>query len=345
MLSEATGKIRFLLAALPAVLIAALPQAQLRAQIVPPQVLEQSLPEAPRNGNDVPLEGWVILRYSVLTDGSTANITVVEKQPSLIASRRAISAVAGWKFSPATIDGAPVDWHNNEALVAYRSDAARLSPLFFRAYDSTQAYIEEGKLDWARRNNQRTLTRATRLDVVGPVLIQNVVINIQIGDLNAAYEAIRRATDPRVELLTGNELLVALKHRNLLEFQLGNIIGALDTLERRRALGDVPDDDPIAALEVAIEQGLSQGSTIGHQAKIIDETWRHTLDRQIFAIQQVDGEIETLRAECDRRIAELEYVPNSEWTLPESWGVCSVWIEGQDDTKFVLYEFDEDSEM
>lgn len=345
MVWAAFGKTEVLLAAIVLILAAVLPMGEVQGQVSPPRLLEQPLPEAPKNKEDLPVEGWVIVRYSVLADGSTANFDVVERQPSLVPYRRAVRAVAQWKFEPATIGGAPVTWHNNEALITYESEGARLSPLFFRAYDATQAYIEEGKLEWARRNNQRTLLRATRLDVVAPVLIQSAVINLKIGDLNAAYAALERVTDPRIELLTADQLSVALRYRNYLEYQLGDIVGALATLERRRTIAALPEDDPVAALEQSIELGLSKGATIRHRVKIIDEVWRHTLDRQIFAIQEVDGEIEAIRAECDRRIADLEYAPNSEWLLPESWGSCHVSIEGSDETEFLLYEFREDPEF
>jgi hypothetical protein len=309
------------------------------AQIVPPQPLQETQPEAPRNRADVPLEGWVVLRYSVLADGSTDNIVVIDRQPPLIPRQRAVAAVEEWAYEPATVDGSAIDWHNNEAVVVYRSEDARLSPLFFRAYDATQALVQEGNLLWARRNNQRTLQRASRLDVIGPVLIQAVIINLRLGDPHAAYAALARATDPRVGVLPDDGLITALKYRNLLELQLGDRIGALATLERRNALAPVPDNDPVLARAAYLEQALREGATIGHRAKIIDNVWRRTLNRQIFAITRVEGEIDGIRAVCDRRVAELEYAPDSEWTLPESWGACAVAVEGRDDTEFRLYEF------
>jgi hypothetical protein len=309
------------------------------AQTVPPRPLEQWEPSAPENRAGDTIEGWVVLRYSVLADGSTSDISVVDRTPPLLPYGPAVSAVENWTFEPATQDGATIDWHSNESVIVYRSHRAQLSPLFFRAYHGTQNYIEEDKLDWARRNNQRTLMRATRLEVMGPVLIQAVIINLRLGDMHAAYDALVRATDPRVSLLEPEGLAIALKYRNFMEIQFGDRIAALQTLARRRALAPVPQDDPVLMRAEALELALNDGSTIGHYAKIIDAVWRKPLSRQIFAITDVVGEIETLRAECDRRIADLEYVPGSEWTLPESWGNCAVAIEGRDNTEFRLFEF------
>ncbi|MGD2167947.1 MAG: energy transducer TonB, partial [Gammaproteobacteria bacterium] len=323
-----------------ALLAAVLVSPRAPAQVLPPRPLWQMQPDAPTNRGDVPLEGWVVLRYSVLSDGSTDNIVVIDRQPPMIPYRRAVAAVERWRFRPATADGAAIDWHNNEAAVVFRSEDARLSPLFFRAYEATQALIEEGKLEWARRNNERTLARATRLEVIGQVLIQSVIINLQLGELHAAYAALVRATDPRIGLLRGQDLIVALKHRNAFELRLGDTVGALETLERRSRLAPVPADDAVARRAAFIERALYEGSTIGHRAKILDDVWRHRLNRQIFAIDKVEGEIDVIRAVCDRTIAELEYWPNSEWTLPRHWGNCAVAVEGRDQTGFVLYEFE-----
>ncbi len=309
------------------------------AQSLPPEPLEQRQPAAPQNRDGVALEGWVVLRYSVRADGTTDNIVVIDRQPPLIPYQRAVAAVEGWTFEPATVDGVPVDWHNNEALVAYRSEEARLSPLFFRAYDATQALIAEGNYAWARRNNQRTLMRATRLDVIGPVLIQGVIIHLRLGDLHGAHALLARATDPRIGVLPVAELVAALRYRNFLELQLGDRISALETLARRTALAPVPHDDPVLMRAAYLEQALIEGATIGVRARILDDVWRHTLSRQIFAITDVEGQIDGLRAECDRRLTELEYVPGSEWTLPEGWGNCAVAVEGRPDTEFRLYEF------
>jgi hypothetical protein len=61
--------------------------------------------------------------------------------------------------------------------------------------------------------------------------------------------------------------------------------------------------------------------------------------RRTFAISAVNGELKTIQVECDRRDAELAFAADSEWTLPETWGGCSLTVEGSRDTEFVFYEF------
>jgi hypothetical protein len=130
---------------------------------------------------------------------------------------------------------------------------------------------------------------------------------------------------------------VALQYRNALE--LGDVIGALATFARRSEIAPVADSDPMVARAAALEQALEGESAIAIKAEILDEYWMHTPSRRTFAIANVTGEIRSIQVDCNRRAAELQYAPDSEWTLPESWGACRLMVEGNRDTEFVFYEF------
>ena len=140
-------------------------------------------------------------------------------------------------------------------------------------------------------------------------------------------------------MLMRDELAVALQYRNVLELELGYAVDALETFARRTELGPVPDDDAMASRRAAIEEALGGDGAIAIKAKVADDYWRHTPARRTFAIADVDGKLDTLHVECDRRAAELEYAPDAEWTLPESWGACGLMIEGRRDTEFVFTSF------
>ena len=317
----------------------ALPSVQ--AQVVAPVALAQSQPEAPTNRFDIPLEGWIVVQFSVLADGSTDAIEVIDKMPPELDHRDAVAAVEGWRFEPATADGELIDWHNNEALIVFRSDppAATPTPLFIQAYREVQALIDEGDYARALRNNERMLGTASRMIEIGLAQMQNANLHLRLGDEHAAYAAVVYATDPNVPTVEGDDLQVALQYRNALELQLGDVIGALETWERRNAIAPVPDDDIVAGNIAGIEQALSEGGTVVHKAKILDEFWRHALDRRTFAITVGSGEVEAIHVACNRRKTELEYSADAEWSLPESWGECSVAVEGRDATEFEFYEF------
>lgn len=312
------------------------------AQVAAPVPIEQPLPEAPSTRFGTPMDGWVVVRYSILADGSTDDIVVVDKMPPQLNHRDSVSAVEEWVFEPATADGEPIDWHNNEFVIAFRSETvpAEPTPLFVQAYQEAQALADEGDLEGALRRNERMLTTSTtRLIEIGLAQVQAAGFHLRLGDSHAAYAAIARATDPRIPTVQGNDLYVALQYRNALELQLGDLIAAAETWERRNAIEPVPADDLVAVNIEAVRQALSDGSTVVRKARISDDLWRRDLQRRTFAISELSGAVEAIHVECNRRTADLEYAADSEWSLPDSWGSCSVAVEGRDDTEFEFYEF------
>jgi protein TonB len=54
------------------------------------------------------LEGYVVVQYTVTTDGSTRDVTVVESSSSLF-DRAAIESAQKYKYKPRIIDGTPVE--------------------------------------------------------------------------------------------------------------------------------------------------------------------------------------------------------------------------------------------
>jgi TonB family protein len=313
-----------------------------QAQVVPPRALQQSRPPPPENRLGFPIEGWVILRYSVMSDGTTSNVRVVDRMPPTLVDRTAVSAVEAWTFEPATNGGEAVEWHNNESVVVFDLEMVPLEPsaFYMPAYLEADAFLKEGEHDKALKRNEGMLTTQTfRLGEVGLAQMQRAAIHVALGDLHAAYAAILRATDPRVPTLSANDLKAALQYRNALELELGDAAGALATFARRNEIEPVPQNDPMAVQAAAIEQALGGDAPIAIKAKILDESWTHVPTRRTFAISAVTGEIEGIRVECDRREAELEFAADTEWTLPETWGACTLMVDGDRDTEFVLYEF------
>lgn len=312
------------------------------AQVVPPRPLEHAQPELPRNRFGRSMEGWVVLRYTVLADGRTADVRVLDRMPPQLIDRNAVAAVKAWTFEPATAGGKPIEWHNNESVVVFDDDTVPLepSPLFSQTYLEVADLIKQEDYDKALKRNEAMLSTLTsRLAEVGLAEMQRTVIAIGLGDLHGAYAAVLRATDPRVLVLGPDDLKVALQYRDVLELDLGDLVGALETLARRNEIEPVPDSDAMAARAATLEQAVHGESPIAIKAKVADEYWLHRPTRRTFAIADVEGELKAIQVDCDRRSAELAYMPDSEWTLPESWGACSLLVEGRRETEFVFYEF------
>jgi TonB family protein len=66
-------------------------------------------PKYPRQALERGTEGWVDLEFTVGTDGTVGNVTVVRSDPAGVFDAAASTSLARWRFRPVTVEGRPVD--------------------------------------------------------------------------------------------------------------------------------------------------------------------------------------------------------------------------------------------
>ncbi|CCH47316.1 energy transducer TonB [Pseudodesulfovibrio piezophilus] len=74
-----------------------------------PQVLRQVTPEYPYNAKRNHIEGRVVVRMLVLSNGAPTNLTVQSSEPNGIFDKAALKAAKRWKFKPGHYKGQAVD--------------------------------------------------------------------------------------------------------------------------------------------------------------------------------------------------------------------------------------------
>lgn len=78
-------------------------------------------PTYPPSMNARGLEGYVVVRFDVLSDGSVANVVVVESSHSGF-NKAAIKAAERFKFKPRVVDGVPLASTGIQNLFRFRMD-------------------------------------------------------------------------------------------------------------------------------------------------------------------------------------------------------------------------------
>lgn len=343
------SRLRLSEAVLAAALAAPLSMLCAQAPVMGPVLKERAVPDAPKNAFGSSLEGWVKLRYSVLADGTTADVRVVDAMPPQLPTGDAVRAVEHSVFAPANNGAEPIAWHNNQTIIVFDDETVALEPTppFSQAYVAVVELYGEQKYEQAEAANERLLTTVTsRLNEIGLAQTQAALVNMAASDVHDAYAAIRRATELDVVTLPDEELREALRIRFAIELELGRVSEALDTFARYEALGAPTDapadatlaDDALAAQAAAIREALQSDAAIAIKGRVEREPWTHAPTRRTFTLVDVDGDVRQIRAECDRRKVTLEYVADIDWTLPESWGACVLFVDAKRDTTFTLYE-------
>jgi hypothetical protein len=331
-----------------------MPSASAQESFVAPRAVAQPAPPLTTNAIGIPTEGWAVVRYTVLTDGTTSRIDVIDIVPPSADPTATIEAIEQWTFTPGTKDGDAIDWHNNESIVVFQSPADDAgSTMFEEAYaeivDIIQAQVptSEGPeteqaiaaFERAREANLKLLNEhATRVEDIALALSQAGLINIYLKNSHEAYDFSRRATDPRNPLLEGQDLRVALQQRFQLEATLGRTRDALRTYERIAAGYASDESNPTSELAGLLRTRARDQEILQAMGFVGEQPWRIDASRKIFTLNDIEGRVTSIDAECDSARIRLDYQPDVEWRLPDSLGDCTYFVNAEPGTSFSFYE-------
>lgn len=309
--------------------------------LVVPRVVTRPQPPVPTNSAGQTIDGWAIVRYTVLTDGSTSDIRVLDVLPPAVDPAPTIEAVRQWTFTPGTRDGEPIDWHNTESVVVFQPNAESVPPSdrFLEEFEAIGSLLDEESYGDALSQNEELLDRAETRVEIGLALAQQAIIHQALTDMQSALAAIRLATDPRIPSLPLDELLSGLYLRFLSEAQLGRRKEALDTFQRISFALGPGEENPFAGVADDLSREWETVETLPVAGRVDDKPWRINAARRTFTIASIDGEISGIDVECDRNATRLDFQQDAEWSLPDSWGNCELFIDGAPGTTFFYYEF------
>jgi hypothetical protein len=76
------------------------------------------------------------------------------------------------------------------------------------------------------------------------------------------------------------------------------------------------------------------------EVRVGNVAWRHALTSHTFTLANVQGRIRELHVDCGNTVKTLDYKTDAEWTIPESWGTCTLQVDAKRGTTFAFYEFE-----
>ncbi|MBT8137741.1 MAG: energy transducer TonB [Gammaproteobacteria bacterium] len=82
-----------------------------------PVAIEKAEPEYPKRAYNKCIEGHVLVRFVIATDGTTKDIEVLSSRPERVFDKAAIAAVEKWRFEPRILNGMPVQRESTQRLV------------------------------------------------------------------------------------------------------------------------------------------------------------------------------------------------------------------------------------
>ncbi len=326
--------------------IASVAQAADAPTVVQPVPVAQEGRFFPGFGN----ETFVIARYTVKADGTTDDIEIVGGLTNPFVENPIKDSIAGWTYTPGTVNGAPADFLNQEYIFRGKiSETLASSPDFQEEYEELDAMLAAQDYAAAERKT-RGLFRENVHTVLDYAVTNYMLsrIHLQMGDAFAALEDVQKTTMSSLNaageteyMLTPDLLEGALRQQLVLAsgvHQQGEVLRTWETLD---ALYDIPADDKLHELVAAAQMQVASPDPLAALGKIIENEVTYRPVHRIFTVTDVVGELKTITARCEHRNLELEYQTEVDWTLPASFGACALDFAGDDGTTFTIYEFKE----
>jgi len=110
--------------------------------------------------------------------------------------------------------------------------------------------------------------------------------------------------------------------------------------QAEESLTGLPPEWTLYREVTAGSEGLPFGAEHVFEVRIGSTEWSQTLSTRTFTITSVDGRVRGLRVACDQAERKLDYQEDLDWTIPDAWGACTLYVSAKRGTTFALYEFE-----
>jgi hypothetical protein len=306
-------------------------------------------------------EALVFLRFNVTPEGKAIDIELAEggfHEPRFVDA--AMRGLRKGTFYPAVKNGAPVAVRGQVIPFRFSIGSAGVTPEFRAELMEVNTFIKSGDYAGAHFHAQWMLTEKVKLSYEYALLQAELAhTHFSVGNTHRALTAARaatRKTSPEFQLFrilqevprnsASNYMLPKPIVESLLQLRMrlaaskGLILEALQTYYELAGLTPLNADDPYKALAQQIIKELEGNMPLIGQMRIDESTrWVHEPFRRTFAIVNVRGTISDINLQCEDKARTVSYKADVELTIPDSWGHCGMWINGEPGTEFDLVEY------
>jgi TonB family protein len=219
-------------------------------------LIEQPMPQFPKSELVRGREGWVLLSYAVLEDGSVFGPAIEASSGSEAFNDAALEAVGRWRYLPGDVQTDKVLLH-----FVYERKQPYVSKKFFARDRKVHAAIEKSRLDEAQAliDRMRDKDDLTTVELAYPYIAEGRISEAR-GDKEGQLQHFRRAMINDGRWLDRKDYLKLLHAAVILELQLNDYSSALrdyriltETEVGRKLAADI--EEPMTTIAAAVERG------------------------------------------------------------------------------------------
>ena len=313
--------------------------------------IERAPPKYPKSAIYKGTEGWVLVSFVVNTDGSTRDIEILDTSIADFFDKPSLGAVERWIYKPATLNGQPVSQAKTNVRLVFTLEGSggKVSRSFLRKYKTADRAIKNGDLEKAKKTidildarKQSVLAEVCYLDILKAMYWQKK------GNENEALHSYTRALTIADDSASKEIYIIVLKQSFVLSVRQNFLVNALSNYETLLSVdGALPPDDPIRRVARQVQDYLDSDKPFSVQGKVWKSCktcqesrpfWRHTLYRNRFSIDQIEGAISEFKLLCGFKYVTIAYAPGTSWNIEDDWGQCDIHVYGDVGSAFRLTE-------
>ena len=307
-----------------------------------PYVKSAQQPDYPKRSLREGREGWVVINYMVSADGQMFEPTVVASLGSKSFENAALKAINNSEFEPATLDGEPIEgsgyYKYNFSIFG---GTTRARNKFVRPYKKFLRQIKNGQAEEARNS----LAKLESRDAIN--LYEAAFLNF------ARYRMAKYDGDALAQL---DHLLAATNYENRnqemhylpgemvppLRIEIFKLYVALqqysEALQTYEIIVKSGDKKTQSALKPTVDQLIvlksdDRGYRVSRQIDA-SEFWSIDLFKQAFYFENISGQLDELKLRCQKKYMFFSVSTDQQYNVPESWGQCSLQVQGTPDSTF-----------
>lgn len=311
-------------------------------------------PEYPDSVRRADREGWVMVSYVILTDGSVGDVAVEEASGPPELEAAATAAVAAWRYEPATLNGEPTEESHAGVVFPFSVDRGRsggASGSFTRKYRRVMSKREKDDLEVAERMT-RELAAEPDLNLYEAASAE-ILLSLVARDQDDARAELRHLERANVNLggyLDEDARESLLLRMFALQVELSDYAEALstyDALANVRGRKSMPEQVEKIAHEIRAlatsDRDFAVSAVLGEAQAAFGGRGRfdHLLLRRLvgFASDTLEDDLDEYELRCDFHRVKGKPHANRAIRIPEAWGNCRVYVYGEPGSEFRLVEY------
>lgn len=288
-------------------------------------------------------EGWVRVSFVINEEGKVIDPIVHDSSGSEYFERAALRAVKEWQYSPATVNGKPVEQCDSKVQLDFRieGDNKSVSRKFYKNYVKLKDAVLENRLEDAKELYEQFVEKPhwNFAEVIHFSVVAAIYFDA-IGEEHKLQNELTNIVNNGWRYLKQDTYLHYLYMKYSYQIKNNKFAAAKDTAEK--ALEHHPDHEITALIRNAnsrVADFIDSNEAILVKGKIhSDKSWSHKLLRSRFEVNAENAKFDRIEVRCDNKRSSFGNVSAQQVFIPEQWGQCYVYVDAPVDTEFSLIE-------